>query len=446
MNAPVAQTASTAEAMGRFAAACSYDSLPPDTVAALKLRLLDTVGVVLYGYRQGTIRPLEAMLSRGDDVFGWGFGRRYNLRDGALINGFLAHATYNEDGSRFTGGHPASAVIPAALTLADMRGTAGTDLLTAIAVGYEVFLRLGRALYPSLVRRGFQSTSVLAPIASAAACASLLRLDAEAATHAIAIAANAAGGMKEALHEPASQPLQVGRGAEAGVTAALLAAAGVPGVRTILDRGLLKSFADETETSGVTRGLGEAFSVGETYIKIHGGCRGIHAPVDALCDLMTSKRLVADDADSVEIHIDTVTHAADVDTPLSAAQAQFSVRFAAAVSLLYGDASTIRFTEEMLADNTVQRLMTRITVVADTALDEGYPDTRPAIVTIRAGAKTFTQRLDHARGEPENPIRECDVLRKFDQFCPGARALRDMTLNAETIETMSQLTALIRAD
>src|SRR5213075_2000196 len=110
----------------------------------------------------------------------WGEERLASVREAALVNSFATHSTYLEDGSRFTGGHPSSVVIPAALAEAESRGQSGGELIAAVAAGYEVFLRLGRAIYPATVNRGFQSTAVLGAVSSAAAVARLRSLSAEA--------------------------------------------------------------------------------------------------------------------------------------------------------------------------------------------------------------------------------------------------------------------------
>src|SRR5690606_2489056 len=107
-------------------------------------------------------------------------------------------------------------------------------LIVAVAAGYEIFLRLGRAIYPSTVERGFQSTAVLGAASSAASCASMLRLDAGRAANAIAIGCTLGVGLKQALKGTRSGPLQVARSCEGGVLAAQLAKAGEQGAENII--------------------------------------------------------------------------------------------------------------------------------------------------------------------------------------------------------------------
>ncbi len=82
----------------------------------------------------------------------------------------------------------------------------------------------------------------------------------------------------------------------------------------------------------------------------------------------------------------------------------------------------------MLADERVRSLMARTSVAADAALDAGYPDRRPAWVAVTlTDGRVLRHALDHARGEPENPMSREDIARKFDQVAGpiyGAEGLR----------------------
>ena len=196
---------------GKFIAQTRYEDLPANVVETVKLRVLDCLAAALAGCHMGCHGRLLPVLGGAGPAAGWGVGRNFSVRDATLLNSFLSHALYLDDGSRFTGGHPSSVVIPSAVALAEVERAAGKRLIAAVAAGYEIFLRLGRAIYPSTVVRGFQSTAVIGAAASAAACANLLRFAPGAAKNALAIACNLGVGLKEALKSSASQPIHVAR-------------------------------------------------------------------------------------------------------------------------------------------------------------------------------------------------------------------------------------------
>ena len=434
---------------GRFVSATRYDRLPADVVEAIKVRILDVLAAGLVGCRLGAHERLLPLYNGAGQATVWGAGAKLPVREAALVNSFMAHSTYLEDGSRYTGGHPASVVIPGALALAESRHSSGTDLIAAVTAGYEVFLRLGGAIYPSTVVRGFQSTAVLGAASCAASCASLLRLDAAAAKNAIAIGCNLGVGLKEALKSSDSQPIQVGRSCEGGILAAQLAAAGATGADAIIEEGFLRAFADGAAAAGIADGLGTEYRVSETYLKIHGGCRGNHAPVDVAQDLVRDHSVRPDEIAALEVRVDSVTYAAEIHQPVNGNQAQFSVAFAVAVALVKGDASVFRYTDETLADPNVRAMMKRICVVVDTSLDAGYPDKRGATAEARLrDGRRLTAHIDNAKGEPESPLSAADIERKFmtlagELLGPAAERVRDLVIALERVDDVHALAACL---
>ncbi|MGE8626415.1 MmgE/PrpD family protein [Achromobacter denitrificans] len=447
----MAESLPLAVVLGRFVAGAQAEHLPEEARQAVSLRMLDTLAAAASGVQQGAERGLLGLLPGDGPIAVWGTAARRGLRDAVIINSAVSHSAYFEDGCRYTGGHPSSALIPAAFALACERGSSGAELVAAIVAGYEVFLRLGRAIYPSTVQRGFQSTAILAAPATAAAASVLLRLPAERATHAIAIACSHGAGLKEALKNAGSQPLQVGRSSEGGLLSALYAAQGADGVPDVIERGFFKAYAGTASADIVTRGLGLQWGIGNTYLKMHGGCRGNHAPVDAAAGLMREHGLAPRDIASMDVRVDTVTLAAEVAEPANADQAKFSIAFSIAAKLLKGDAMPRRYTDAALADPEMRALMARIRVRADAALDEGYPDRRGAMIGARTvDGRELDYALDRALGEPEQPYAQADIERKFDLtagalYGPSAGRIKDMAMSLPALPGLTPLNDLLQA-
>lgn len=438
-----------ADELGKFVSRTRYVDLPPEIIGAAKMRVLDLLAAALVGFRLRIYRPLYEILGGKGEATVWGEGRKYPLRDAVLLNSFMAHSTYLEDGSRFTGGHPSSVVIPAALTLAETMHSAGKDVIQAVVAGYDIFIRLGKAIYPSTVVRGFQSTAVLGALASAAACSSLMKSDEEDCRNSLAIACNLGVGLKDALKASGSQPIQVGRSCEGGLLSALFAMKGAQGSDTIFENGFLKSFADHPKTADILVGLGKDYLIKETYLKIHGGCRGNHAPTDVILSLMKKQNIACQDIARIEVRADSVTMAAEIHEPKDGKQSQFSIPFSIAVAVLEGNASIYQFTDEKVADPKVRSMMKKIRVEIDTGLDKDYPDKRGACgeIVLKDGRK-FSNSLDNARGEPEDPLAPEEIEEKFtlltrdilgqktDRVLRKVRRLEEMRDVSELIEEL----------
>lgn len=409
-----------------------------------RLRILDLVGCACAGFRIDTWRALDRALGTEKGAARvWFEGARRSTADALRLNAFMSHAAYMEDGSRSTGGHPSCVVIPTALTvLGAMRDVSATpsDLVAAVAFGYEAFLRLGERAYPAIVDRGFQSTAVLAPIASAAVTARLLGLDEDGIAQALAIAAPLGSGLKAALRASASQPLQVAHGCEAGRVAALMAAAGARGHEGILADGFFPAYAGgEREAAEPARPR-----MLDTYVKMHGGCRGNHAPLDAFLALFREHCLSARAVRSVVVHVDRYTLAAEIEHPASPEQAQFSIAFAIAVAAVHGETSAFAFTAAHLCDPLVADLMSRIRIEHDPALDADYPSRRAARVAITTGSQQFAFDIEYPMGEPENPVGEAALCTKFDELArpvlgEDTDRVRDFLLGLEQQRSLAPL-------
>jgi 2-methylcitrate dehydratase PrpD len=438
--------------LGRFVAETRYDDLPQETINFAKSRILDLITAAAVGFQTGAYRPVSEILrGNGGEATVWGEVESRPLRDAVLLNCFMSHSTYFEDGSRFTGGHPSSVVIPAALTLGETRNSSGKDIILSVVLGYDIFIRLGRAIYPSTVARGFQSTAVLGALGAAAASAVPLKLDAERCKNALAIASNLGVGLKDALKAPASQPIQVGRSCEGGVLAALLAQIGLPGSDTILEHGFLKGFADDSDSARILEGLGGRYLIGKTYVKIHGGCRGNHAPIDVVLNLMKTHDIMPDTISRVEIGIDTVTLAASIAEPKDGKQAQLSVPFAVAVTILEGNASIYQYTDEKVNDPEVRKMMSKLRIQTDPALNEDYPERRGAHARIiLQNGREFKSSIEIARGEPELPLTYEEIEKKFFFYVKGvlrkrAKRVCEIVRELDSLGSISHLIEQFKA-
>ena len=440
---------SLSDQFGRFVATTSFESLPRSTVSAVIVRILDLLAASCAGISAGNHTQLVELLSSPGSTTVWGTNQKRSLRDATVINSAVAHSTYFEDGSRFTGGHPSSAIIPAALALAIDQKKDGKALIAAVAVGYELFLRLGHAIYPSTVNRGFQSTPVLAAPATAAAASVLLNLSEIEASHAISIACSQGVGLKEALFSANSQPLQVGRSSEGGLFAALYAARGATGSSRIFEKGFLKAFADNADHNALAAGLGQDWHTDETYLKQHGGCRGNHVPVDTVLEIMEQHQLTVNHISRIDLFVDSVTFAAVIEPPANAEQAQFSIAFSVAARLITGDLLPERFSDDELASSAIRDLMSRITVVCDLALNENYPRCRPAIATVTTNdGRSLAHRLDFAKGEPETPLSRAQIEQKFERlasqvFGRSARRITEAVSELELARGLSLFNQLL---
>ena len=372
--------------------------------------VLDTIGVTLAGVTEPASRIVRTTLAPAEHgCVVWGTGQRSTAPDAALANGTAAHALDYDDMCFVSLAHPSAPLVPAVVATAEVARASGRAVLDAYVVGFEIEARLGRVMNPRHYQRGWHCTSTLGTIGAAAAASRLLGLDADAAAHAIAIAASEASGLKENFGSMV-KPLHAGLAARNGVLAALLATRGHDGVRAGSRRPAGISPRDGRERDDLARetaDLGERWEILDTGItvKLYPSCAGTHPTLDALLDLRAREQFTADDVDRIDIDVDAIVPTILIyERPASALEAKFSMPFCAAAAIVFGRVGIDTFDADRIRDARVLALMPRVTMRVDPEVGKGAPALTEARVRVHLkNGRTLSQDAHGARGYPERP-------------------------------------------
>ncbi len=421
-NAPAA-----AARLSSFCAGIRWDDIPGDVRERTKDFLLDFVGVTLRGSTEASSKPAVEYV-RGVQGEGpssvIGEGIRTGAAWAAMINGTAAHAIEMDDVTSESSLHPAVAIMPAALAVAEEQGADGTALLSSIVAGYEVTLRVGNALNPaSAYRRGFHPTGIAGVFGAATAAGHLLGLDAATLTHALGISGSMASGSLEYLTDGAwTKRINAGWAAHAGVVAAGLARAGFTGPRSIFEGplGFLTGYTDEPKIQRLLEGVGELYQIQTVSIKPYGCCRYNHGIIDCMLALRKEHDITPEQVEKISFSVlsagkDLVAEpAAQKRAPENVVDAQFSAPFAAVIALAHGAADVNQFTRENIEDPTIRDLLSRTEHHYNPDIDSLYPLQwrAEAQIELRDGRVVATE-IDHATGEPQNPVPREGLIEKF---------------------------------
>jgi 2-methylcitrate dehydratase PrpD len=343
-------------------------------------------------------------------------GAQHDAQAAAFANGTLLHARVQDDAH--PAGHVGVVVLPATLAMAEATHASGSDAIAALVAGYEVALRIGRDHAADLSARGFRTTPTYGAFGAATAAGRLSKLSPEAMSHALALAANMAGGLRE-YSEAGSEDyaFQAGMAARNGITAARLAAAGATSGPSALDgkAGFFRAFgeAGRDYASRVTQGLGETFEMlGVTY-KPYPICqfhRGIVRGAAALRERAGSTPVAALTIRMHPFEADFfgVRYAGPFTT---FPQTLMSAPFCAALAWARGDATLGGLTDFGAQD--VLALVPRVAVESDASRERYSPrlDARLADGTVldweeREGAGAYVLTLASARMMVERLARE----------------------------------------
>jgi 2-methylcitrate dehydratase PrpD len=442
--------------LGDFVHRTSYADLPKEAIDCAKSRLVDFLSAAFWGYRGGLHKPFfrvhQGSVGTPQATL-IGEGRKIYWQHAALVNSSMCPADV-ADGSRFAGLHPSPVVIPAALAAFEASASqgkdlTGKDLLTAIVSGYELMIRIGQVINPSAVKRGFHLTPIVGPFASAAAVGKIMKFDTPRLSNALSIAATLGAGLFDAFKAP--EPfveIQVSRACEAGIFAAAMAGEGVPGNDEILEKAFIPAHSDEYHLDLLSENLYKSYKISQTYIKIHGGCRHIHAPIDATLAIVNKHKIGLDDIEKIAVKTYSIARTLEIEHPETGDDAKFNMAFGIAVTLIRGNAFPDQFTTENLKDAQIQGLMKKVVVETSLDLDKDYPAKRGTIVEVTTkGGKAFSQALDLARGEPEVPVTREEIDGKFKQWTAGlipeARAAQIIEF-IDTLEDRKELRDLFK--
>ena len=455
MNSERETTSRPTRELARWVSSLKYSDLPPRSREVVRILLLDSVGCGIYGYATPWAKMLLQWARAGAPARGeatvWGeTAPSLRASDAALVNGTSVHA-FELDDYHQAKLHPGAVVIPAAIAMAEKLGSSGEQLVTAIAAGYEVMIRSSLALNPSATRlRGWHLTGVCGPFGAAAACASLLKLNAEQTAWALGLAGtqgsglwafNADGTMSKRFH--------AGRAAQSGVMAAELAALGFTGPTQIYefhDGGVLKAFSDASDPAPLTRDLGKVFHLDATSIKPYSCCGSSHSYVDAAFELRRRLGATWDAKRPVRLGMAKVVQVqCGFDyAPSTALNAQMSLRYIVAAALMEGHALPPQFSDAKIADPVLTGIAQRMECEHDPALDKLYPARFAAWVAAQDKGQWVRVDVLDPLGSPANPVDAKGVVEKFRSINPQLPA-DDIAGAAFDIERRSvkQLLALL---
>jgi 2-methylcitrate dehydratase PrpD len=168
--------------LAEFGAGITLEGLPAEVVDKAKLCLLDFFANVYGSLELEAVSKVVSFIRslRGPEVASaLGCGFKTGIHNAAFLNGTTAEALEAQDGLRFGGNHPGTAVIPAALAVAEDLGRSGKEVIEAVVAGYEVAGRIAAAVHPHHTLAGFLPTGTCGAFGAAAAASKMMGHDAE---------------------------------------------------------------------------------------------------------------------------------------------------------------------------------------------------------------------------------------------------------------------------
>lgn len=421
-------------AMAEFVAKARYQDLSAEAVRMTKFCLLDAIGVSMAATRigEGCDTFIDLAKAYGGEPRCSILGTTHKVppEAAALANGALAHALDYEDSHDGALVHPNAPTIPAALAAAQAHGpVSGRDLITAIAVGCDVVVRMGLGLKVTLADFGWYPPPMLAAFGATAAAAKILKLNERQVRDAFTLTLCQMTCAGEIMNSPQStlRAVRDAFPARGGISSALLARGGVRGFDKPLEgeAGFYATFArGNYEPAAITRDLGKEFEIENISFKPWPSCRGTHAPIEAALHCLREYNIDPDEIERIHVRggrmLRIVAEPRESKRrPATAIDAKFSAYFTVATALLKRRVTLHDFEPSALKDERILALASKVDV------DMTYDPTPNAIgalleINMKNGTK-HRYHVDEPLGAPSNPMSPDAIVAKFVD-CAGYAA------------------------
>ena len=428
--------------LARFVAARTWNDLSGAAREELKIRVLDALGCALGALESPPTRAIRAQL---DDFGGRplctliGGGRtapdRAALYNGALVRYLDFNDSYFAPGETC---HPSDNLSPV-LAAAEYADASGRELLTALAVAYQVQCRLSDEA--PVRARGFDHTTQ-GSYAAAAGAAKALRLGEPETANAVAIAGTALNALRVTRTGELSQwkGLAYPFTASAAVEAAFLAARGISGPARVFEgkKGFMDSIAGRFEIDWEDEDLER---VRRTFLKRYNAEIHAQSALEALLELREEHSI--DPRAVKRVELETFQVAYDIigggeeggkKDIRSKEQADHSLPYLLAVALLDGQVMPVQFAPERIVRADVQELLGRVEVRPAADLSARFPHEHACRLRLRlADGVTLAAEKSDYHGFVTRPMSWERARQKFERLVAGAV---EPGLAAELAETV----------
>jgi aconitate decarboxylase len=454
MDAPYTQ------GLAAYIAASRFEDLPRPIVEHVKLLVLDTIGVGVFGaslpWSERLRATAQAMEAPGR-VSVWCTPLAFSAPTAAMINATAVHAFELDDVG--PGGHNGSVTLSSALAIAEHRGKlSGAELINAIAVGIETATRVelcvGRVPHEGL---GFHNPGLMGTFASMASASRALGLSAGDVVHALGHAGQQAASLMFTHHGGMGKRLLAGQAARAGTFGALLAAHGFTNAGNVFEAEYGGFCAAHTgnrkppayDLTQLTKDLGSTYHTANVRFKMW-ACRvPNHGSLEAIKELRKKHPIPVDQVKEVRVRLGHgyLQNVGWAYTPTTITSAQLNLYYVVAIMLIENDVFIDQFTEDKIRDPKVLELIKRMSITHDPALDKtGYAQGNPIDIELKDG--TVLSAWGTARGGAGNPAQRDDVLDKFRKVTARrlTRASQDALIaQCDQLEAAEDVTGLLES-
>jgi len=456
----------TTAAAAEFVENITFDAIPAEAIRIGKRCLLDGLGLFAAGAEEHSVQILveeaEHMGGRPDALLLTRANAKVPVPIAARVLGTAGHA-HDWDDSQVSIDpahmyglltHPTIPALSSALAMAQkVGGINGRTLMLAFLTGFEVECKISEWMLPQHYVKGMHSSGTVGTFGAYAAAAKLVGLSGKKLRNGFGIAASFAAGIR-CNFGTMTKPLHVGRAAENGVTAALLAARGYTADPDALDGpwGFFAVHGGGVSVEKVSQDFGKVWTIVEPGVSIKPYPCGVltHPTIDLMLKLVIENAVMPEDIESVKVYAGrNILNPIRYPVAANHLQAKFSLPAALAMIALVRKAGKREFSDEFVGSKPMQSMQERVTTELDPEIEKmGFDKMRSRIsVRLKNGREVAGWADERYRGGPENPLSDTELEAKVRSCCEGMLDSNDQSTlikKAGSVEELGDAAELMK--
>ncbi len=416
-----------------FFTTCNIDNFHSDIIHMSKRCFMDGLAVIIAGTEQPALKIMEDMLTRLDypnesRLIGKG-NISLPVELAARWNGLAGHAMDWDDTQLSKGEdrlyglltHPTIPPLASGIAVADkIKNVSGKKFIEAFVTGVEIECKLNEIINPNHYVKGFHSSGTFGTFGAVTTASKLLELNEEQYANALGIAVSLAAGIRVNFGTM-TKPLHVGRAAENGVTAALLAQKGFTANKEAFDGpwGYIQVAGQTGAPDPTLATFGEPFSIVDPGVSIKPYPSGVltHPSMDAMKKIMIDNNIGPNDIKHVKLFAgNNILGPIRYPIARNELEGKFSMAFLLSAIIISGQAGKKEFTDDFVQSQEVQDMQKKVSTHYDEAIEKlGVDKIRSRIEVETQSGDIYSINADeNYRGGPDNPLSEEELENKFE--------------------------------
>lgn len=415
----------------------TFEDLSDDAIHIAKRCIIDGLGLYVAGSEE---HSLEILIAEAQEIGGREDANLISTNQkvpapmAARVLGTAGHA-HDWDDSQVSLDpahiyglltHPTIPPLTASIVMAQTRGPiSGREFMLAFQTGFEVESKISEWMLPQHYMSGMHSSGTVGTFGAFASAAKIMALKGEKLRAGFGIAASLTAGIR-CNFGTMTKPLHVGRAAENGITAALLAERGFTADPEALDGpwGFMAVQGGGCSPEKLSQGFGKTLTITDPGVSIKPYPCGVltHPTIDLMLKLVKEADIQSNDIDTVTVHAGT-NILKPIRYPIAAnhLQAKFSLPAALSMIALSRKAGKVEFSDEFVGSDAMQAMQRRIKTELDPEIEaKGFDKMRSRItIKLKNGEEISGWADERYRGGPENPLTDEEVEDKARSCCEG---------------------------